>query len=90
MLQTLYANTTTKKRWMVLHLSGVLVFYPGADIRVQREVWSKVLEILCKDTRGAGWKESREVRKGEQKYYFETVLINLFQKMDLKVENACL
>lgn len=29
------------------HLSGVLVLYPGADVRVQREVWGKVLKILC-------------------------------------------
>lgn len=28
------------------YLSGVLVFYPGADVRMQREVWSKVLKIL--------------------------------------------
>lgn len=32
----------------VLYLSGVLVFYPGADIRMQREIWSKVLKILCR------------------------------------------
>lgn len=29
------------------HLSGVLVLYPGADVRVQREVWGKVLKVLC-------------------------------------------
>lgn len=32
---------------LVSDLSGVLVLYPGADVRVQREVWSKVLKILC-------------------------------------------
>lgn len=31
-----------------VYLSGVLVFYPGADVRMQREVWSKILKILCK------------------------------------------
>lgn len=31
---------------MVSDLSGVLVFYPGADVRVQRKVRGKVLKIL--------------------------------------------
>lgn len=43
----------------VFYLSGVLVFYPGADVRVQREVRSKVLKILCED-RGRRYKEEEE------------------------------
>lgn len=33
------------------NLSGVLVLYPGADVRMQREVWSKILKILCRKQR---------------------------------------
>lgn len=35
-------------KWTSADLSGVLVFYPGADVRVQREVWGEVLEIFCR------------------------------------------
>lgn len=30
------------------NLSGVLVFYPGADVRMQCEVWSEVFKIFCR------------------------------------------
>lgn len=40
------------------HLSGVLVLYPGADVRVQREVWGKVLKVFC-GNRGGGEKKVR-------------------------------
>lgn len=77
----------TNKCGMVFDLSGVLVFYPGADIRVQREVWSKVLEILCRGQR------QKQVNRGRDGFLFQMISTEFsLQKVlgrKCKMSNQC-
>lgn len=54
------SSTVVGKCGILSDLSGVLVFYPGADIRVQREVWSKVLKIFCREQKQEQVSKSRD------------------------------
>lgn len=75
---SIFSTTHSKNRsksWFTdfvkLYLSRILVFYPGADVRVQCEIWSKVFKILC----GA---------QPQEDDYEKEILVNLANSVSFK------